>query len=602
MDAVKQTGAQAVHPGYGFLSENMKFAALLEKNGVAFIGPGSHAVDAMGDKLHSKKIAEAAKVNLIPGDLSEVPNAEEALKRAKKLGFPVMVKAVAGGGGKGMRVVYNDAECIEGFNLSKSEALAAFGDDRMLVEKFIENPRHIEIQVLADSFGKTLYLCERECSVQRRNQKVIEEAPSPFLTPALRKQMGEQAVALAKAVGYKSAGTVEMLVDGKSGDFYFLEMNTRLQVEHPITECITGIDIVEQMIRVAAGQPLKMNQEDIVPNGWAMESRVYAEDPLKTFLPSIGRLQRYIEPPTEEQSLVRCDSGVREGGEISMYYDPLICKLITHAPSRHEAIESMKRALDRYVIRGLRHNVNFLRDVLENKKFNSGKYSTQFIPEEFPKGYHGHVYTEAELRDLISTVAVIFRRRYERNWEISDQLESAAQPNLAVAFFSLPDGRTFRVDYEHVDEFEASLRIDGGEAVQFQYSWDFHLPLFEASFDGRVVAVQPLSQITNGIKMIHIGSAVDVLCWTEETNALRRHFRPKAKVDTSSWVASPMPGTVVKVDCKVGDKVFAGQALLVLEAMKMQNVLRAPRDGVIKKLNVRQGSEVAVDEVLVSFE
>lgn len=603
IEAAKATGAQAVHPGYGFLSENMEFAKLLDENNITFIGPGSHAVDVMGDKLQSKIVAKEAGVNLVPGFLGEIATPEDACKIAQDIGYPVMLKAVHGGGGKGMRVAWNDAECEEGFRLSKQEAKASFGNDAMLVEKFIDNPRHIEIQVLADSFGKTVYLCERECSIQRRNQKVIEEAPSPFVSEAKRKEMGEQAVALAKAVQYKSAGTVEMLVDSQGG-FYFLEMNTRLQVEHPITEYITGVDIVEQMIKVAAGERLELNQDEIKPNGWAFESRVYAEDPLRNFLPSIGRLKRYVEPPLEEGN-VRCDTGVVEGSDISMYYDPLISKLCTYGETRDDAIAGMRRALDRYVIRGPGNNINFLRDVLENERFKKGDLSTKFIEEEYADGFHGHVYTEAELEDLVCIVSAMHFGKSLNKFEVEGKLPSAEFPNDGLAFISLPNGETVETQILDFDEGYCALKIGGenGKEVEFGFDWELHDPLFEATFeDGRNVVIQPRGEIANGYSLQHLGSEVQVQVWDSATNDLRKYMPVKEAKDLSKMIVSPMPGTVVSVDVKVGDKVFDGQELLVLEAMKMQNVLRAPKETTVKAVHIKQGNEVAVDEILIEFE
>eukprot|EP01111_Echinosteliopsis_oligospora_P004427 TRINITY_DN1713_c0_g1_i5.p1 TRINITY_DN1713_c0_g1~~TRINITY_DN1713_c0_g1_i5.p1 ORF type:complete len:638 (+),score=212.35 TRINITY_DN1713_c0_g1_i5:117-2030(+) len=467
LDACKKTGAQAVHPGYGFLSENSKFVAALEKEGIAFIGPGSHAMHAMGDKIESKKIAKQAKVNVIPGFLGEVDEMDEVLKIAREIGYPVMVKASAGGGGKGMRIAWNDEDVKIGFRLSKQEAKSSFGDDRMLIEKYIDNGRHIEIQVLADGQGTALYFPERECSIQRRNQKVVEEAPSPFLDDATRKAMGEQAISLCNAVGYKSAGTVEFLVDSNK-NFYFLEMNTRLQVEHPITEYITGVDLVEGMIRIAAGQKLKVQQKDIKINGWAMESRVYAEDPYRNFLPSIGKLTKYKIPEGEG---VRVDGGVYEGGDISIYYDPLICKLVTHGNTRKQSIDRMKTALDSYIIRGVNHNVPFLRAVMENKRFLSGKINTKFIPEEFPQGFKGFEFSDQQKADAAALAGAIQLATIKRDYSVTDQISAKTEapeeikliitlgnvktnpdaPTIPVTVTYLDENDTYLVEYDQVD-------------------------------------------------------------------------------------------------------------------------------------------------------
>lgn len=603
VEACKKTGAQAVHPGYGFLSENAKFVAALDKAGIAFIGPGTEAMHAMGDKIESKKIAKKAGVNVIPGFLGEVDDIQHVIKIAKEIGYPVMVKASAGGGGKGMRICWNDDDVNVNFRLSKQEARSSFGDDRMLIEKYIDSGRHIEIQVLADGKGTSLYFPERECSIQRRNQKVIEEAPSPFLDEKTRKAMGEQAVALVNAVGYKSAGTVEFLVDS-SRNFYFLEMNTRLQVEHPITEYITGVDLVEGMIRVAAGAPLNMRQSDINIKGWAMESRVYAEDPYRDFLPSIGKLQSY-RPPSGEG--VRVDEGVYEGGEISIYYDPLICKLVTHGSTREESIARMKKALDAYVIRGVNHNIPFLRAVMENQRFLEGRLNTKFIPEEFPQGFKGFVYTPEQTTELTALTAALKLASTRRDWSISDQLDpNAVRPaklELAVTING-ENPTTTNVEVTQVDEDVYSVKVQGKEETKVELDWAIGSTAVEAQFSKSGTRV--VSQITKrkplGYKLIFLGSEVDVSVMTPRQHELLTNMPEKKEKEGHNQLRSPMPGAIQSVAVKPGDKVILAQELVIVEAMKMQNVLRAPKDGVVKSVLVKPGQTVAVDEVLVEFE
>lgn len=606
LEAVKTSGAQAVHPGYGFLSENNHFVSALEAAGVTFIGPGSDAMTKMGDKIESKKIAKAAGVNVIPGFLGEVHNDEEVLKIAHEIGYPVMVKAAAGGGGKGMRIAWNDEELKMGFRLSKQEALSSFGDDRMLIEKFIDNPRHIEIQILSDGQGTTLYFNERECSIQRRNQKVLEEAPSPFLDEATRKAMGEQAVRLAEAVGYKSAGTVEMLVDSKR-NFYFLEMNTRLQVEHPITEYITGHDLVEHMIRIAAGEKLKLKQSDIGINGWATEARVYAEDPTRNFLPSIGRLERYIEPDLEGGQ-VRIDGGVEEGSEISVYYDPLICKLVTHGKDRMESIQRMRRALDSYVIRGVTNNSAFLRAVMEHPRYVAGNLSTKFIAEEYPKGFSGHSFTEKQEKDLAASVVALHLARTIRNHSITGTIPSFKPQEEAELVVVVPphagsaNSKDFRVTVKKTSS-GAEVKFADGSVLNVAHQWAVDTPVFKSSINGDEVVIQLYAKpVALKYKILYFGSVYDVGVYTPLEHSLAPLMPIPQKLDTVNFLRSPMPGSIVSVAVKPGDKVVIGQELVVVEAMKMQNVLRSERDSIVKEVKVAKGKQVAVDEVLIEFE
>ncbi|KAF9346150.1 hypothetical protein BGX26_002360 [Mortierella sp. AD094] len=566
--AIKETGAQAVHPGYGFLSENATFVKALDEVGVTFIGPSEDAMAAMGDKIQSKIIAKESKVNIIPGFNGVVRDVDHALEISKEIGYPVMLKASAGGGGKGMRIAWNDEEVKEGYKIAKTESMASFGDDRLLIEKFIDNPRHIEIQIISDKHGNTLYLPERECSIQRRNQKVIEEAPSTHIDEKTRKAMGEQAVMLAKHVKYSSAGTVEFLVDS-ARNFYFLEMNTRLQVEHPITEYITGMDLVEQMIRVAAGQKLIPKQEDIKINGWAIESRVYAEDPEK-YLPSIGRLSKYIEPTsTKGQNEVRCDSGIVEGSEISIYYDPMICKLCTHGATRDEAIENMKRALDSYVIKGVTHNIPLLREVVSHNRFHSGKYSTKFLAEEYPTGFKGHSPNATSLSQLASMSALMHAKRELRNWAWGRGREALLKEDL--------QGRA-------------------------PHSWELFIGV--QGVDEKVpVKIEKIGKAANGEdEFEHLGTKFDITVNSPAQNVLSKYMPIKEKASTTNMILSPMPGSVVSVDVKVGDVVAEGTAVATIEAMKMANVLRSVRAGVVKSVMVKPGDSVAGDELLIEFE
>lgn len=600
LDVVKQTGAEAVHPGYGFLSENMEFAAKLADIGVVFIGPTSKSIKAMGDKIESKRVAMAAKVNMIPGYDGEVNDDNEAVKVANDIGYPVMIKASAGGGGKGLRIAWNDKECRKGFNMSKSEAASSFGDDRMLIEKYIDNPRHIEMQVLCDQHGNAIYLNERECSVQRRNQKVIEEAPSTFLDPETRRLMGEQAVSLAKNVQYTSAGTVEFLVDSKR-KFYFLEMNTRLQVEHPITECITGIDIVHQMIRSAKGHKLLYNQSDVPIDGWSVECRVYAEDPYKAFgLPSIGRLSKYIEPVHIPG--VRCDSGISEGSEISIYYDPMICKLVTYGKDRNAALGTMARALDSYVIRGVTHNVPLLRDVITEERFVSGNYSTKYLPETYPDGFKGKVLSDMQENYLKAIAAVVHAKEQIRNMSFLDEfgkLVEYSKPTQWKLRASVQKDKN-DVFVEHKgNDFEVSI-----ENEKFIIPDNFTLasPVINAMINGDQQIFQLMSRRVGNIRLQFLGTMFDVQILPEKLSDKWQYMIERPKADMAAMVIAPMPGMVKSVAVKVGDTVSEGQEVLVLEAMKMQNSLTSGKEGKVKKVSVKEGQTVSADDVLVELE
>jgi propionyl-CoA carboxylase alpha chain len=591
VDAVRQTGAQAVHPGFGFLSENAGFARRLAAEGIVFIGPNPRAIEAMGDKIESKKFAAKAGVSTVPGHVGEIDDTKHALKIADQVGYPVMIKASAGGGGKGIRVAWTRRDVEEGFPAVRAEAKASFGDDRIFIEKFIESPRHVEIQVLGDKHGNVVHLFERECSIQRRNQKVIEEAPSPLLDEKTRKAMGDQAVALAKAVGYDSAGTVEF-VAGQDRSFFFLEMNTRLQVEHPVTELITGVDLVEQMIRVAAGEMLPFAQKDLKINGWAMESRIYAEDPYRGFLPSIGRLVRY-QPPAEGPiaggTVVRNDAGVREGDEISMFYDPMISKLSTWGKTRDAAIDAMGRALEDFHIEGLGQNIPFLAAVMDQKRFRSGKLSTNYIKDEFPEGFHGLPPTDFQ-RDLMSAVALSMHRTLLRR-AAPDQLRSDW---VVVAGHKRRAARVAAEDSAFIAELE-------GKAVRLEnVQWRPGEPTFRGRFAGKpfTVVVKPAAE---GFVIRHRAASLHVLVLTPRSAELHEKLPPKRAADTSKMVLSPMPGLVVSVDVNPGQEVKTGEVVAVLEAMKMQNIIRAERDGVVKAVNAKSGDSVAADEVLVEF-
>jgi propionyl-CoA carboxylase alpha chain len=599
MGAVRASGADAVHPGYGFLSENMAFAAALEREGVAFVGPPSPAIEAMGDKITSKKLAQAAGVSTVPGYMGIIADADEAVRIAREIGYPVMIKASAGGGGKGMRIAHSDAEAREGFQSSRNEAAASFGDDRIFIEKFVTRPRHIEIQVLADRHGNCVFLHERECSIQRRNQKVIEEAPSPFLDAATRKAMGEEACALAKAVGYTSAGTVEFIVD-RDRNFYFLEMNTRLQVEHPVTELITGIDLVEQMLRVAAGEKLGFTQKDLKINGWAIESRLYAEDPYRNFLPSTGRLVRY-RPPEEmagETAAVRNDTGVCEGGEISMFYDPMIAKLCTWAPDRGRAIAGMRAALDAFEVEGIGHNLPFCQAVMDHPRFVSGDISTAFIAEEFPEGFKGAVLPPLLLRQVAASAAAMFRVAEIRRTRISGRLGNHERRVGEDWVVSL-QGEAFPVTVA-ADREGATVRFADGARLRVASDWTPGQTLARLSVDGEALILK-VGKIPMGFRLRTRGADLTVHVRTPRQAELARLMPEKAPPDTSRLLLCPMPGLVVKISVAEGDEVEAGQALATVEAMKMENILRAERKGRIARIAVAEGASLKVDDVILEF-
>ncbi len=599
LEAVRATGAEAVHPGYGFLSERAEFAQALAKEGVAFIGPPVGAIEAMGDKITSKKLASEAGVSTVPGYMGLIEDAEEAVKISNEIGYPVMIKASAGGGGKGMRIAWNDDETREGFQSSKNEAKSSFGDDRIFIEKFVTQPRHIEIQVLGDQHGNCIYLGERECSIQRRNQKVVEEAPSPFLDEKTRKAMGEQAVALSKAVDYCSAGTVEFIVDGER-NFYFLEMNTRLQVEHPVTELITGVDLVEQMIKVAAGERLSIAQDDVTLTGWAMESRIYAEDPYRNFLPSIGRLTRY-RPPMEiaqNDQVVRNDTGVFEGGEISMFYDPMIAKLCTWAPDRGAAIEAMRNALDGFELEGIGHNIPFLAAVMDHPRFVSGNITTAFIEEEYPDGFEGVTLDETTERKLAAGAVALKMRVEDRAAQISGAMRNhtrIVQPDWVVRLGkSQLNASIIRGETEDVV-------LIGDERFEVATDWQPGQTLCTATVNGeRLIAKTDIT--TGGARLRYRGADLKVQVMSPRTAELAALMPEKLPPDTSKMLLCPMPGLVVSVAVEVGQEVQEGQALCTIEAMKMENVLRAEKRGVISKINAGAGDSLAVDEVIMEFE
>jgi propionyl-CoA carboxylase alpha chain len=600
LDAVRAIGAEAVHPGYGFLSERAEFADALAANGVAFIGPPAAAIRAMGDKITSKKIAAEAGVATVPGFMGLIDDARHAVRIAGEVGYPVMIKASAGGGGKGMRIAWNDAEAAEGFERSRSEAASSFGDDRIFIEKFVTSPRHIEIQVLGDGHGACIYLGERECSIQRRNQKVIEEAPSPFLDAATRAAMGEQAVALAKAVGYASAGTVEFIVD-EDRRFYFLEMNTRLQVEHPVTELITGIDLVEQMIRVAAGERLQIAQDDVRLDGWAIESRLYAEDPYRNFLPSIGRLTRY-GPPEESRSAtlaIRNDTGVFEGGEISMYYDPMIAKLCAWAPTRPAAIEGMREALDGFEVEGIGHNLPFLSAVMDHPRFIEGDLTTAFIAEEWPEGFAGATLPPETMRHLATLSVHLHHVAEARAAQISGAMENHRR-RLARDWVVTIDREPHPVSIER-DGGRSDVALEDGSRVPVRCDWQPGQTLARAEIGGRwlLVKVQPRPA---GYRIRHRGADLRVSVLSARHAALAQMLPERAAPDTSRLLLCPMPGLVVRIDVGVGDEVFDGQPLCMVEAMKMENVLRAERKGRVAKIHAKAGDSLAVDAVILEFE
>lgn len=614
--AAKQTGAQAIHPGYGFLSENEAFAKRCEEEGIAFIGPKAHSIAAMGDKIASKKLANEAKVNTIPGYNDPIAGPEQAVEIAKNIGYPVMIKASAGGGGKGLRVAFNDKEAFEGFASCQNEARNSFGDDRIFIEKFVEQPRHIEIQILGDSHGNVIYLNERECSIQRRHQKVIEEAPSPFISDATRKAMGEQAVALAKAVQYQSAGTVEFVV-GKNQDFYFLEMNTRLQVEHPVTECITGLDLVEQMIRVAAGEKLSIRQEDVQRNGWAIECRINAEDPFRNFLPSTGRLVRFNPPEqtmwqgdTEHLQGVRVDTGVFEGGEIPMFYDSMIAKLIVHGKDRADAIAKMREALNGFVIRGISSNIPFQAALLAHPKFQTGDFNTGFIAEHYAHGFNASDVPHSDPDFLVALAAHMNRRYRARAATISGQVRGF-ELNVSTDYTVVVLGAEGQNQHHDVTvsdfDFESrksTVRLNGKS-----YEFQSFSPMRELRLQG-VCNGQPFTvQVERGtpknplaLRITHNGTQVDAMVLSPLGSRLHQLMPYKAPPDMSKFLLSPMPGLLVDVVVQPGQKVQAGEKLAVIEAMKMENILFAAQDGVVSKVSATKGDSLAVDDVILEFE
>jgi propionyl-CoA carboxylase alpha chain len=598
--ACLKTGAEAVHPGYGFLSERAAFALALAEAKIVFIGPNPKAIEAMGDKIESKKFANAAKVSTVPGHLGVIETPERAAEIADEIGYPVMIKASAGGGGKGMRIAHSRKEVAEGFARARSEAKSSFGDDRVFVEKFIVNPRHVEIQVLGDKHGTVIYLGERECSIQRRNQKVIEEAPSPLLDAKTRKKMGEQAVALAKAVQYDSAGTVEF-VAGQDRSFYFLEMNTRLQVEHPVTELVTGVDLVEEMIRSAAGEPLRLKQADVKLTGWAVESRVYAEDPTRGFLPSTGRLTRYRPPAegTNDGVTVRNDTGVFEGGEISIHYDPMIAKLVTHAPDRLGAIEAQATALDAFVIDGIRHNIPFLSALMQHPRWREGRLSTGFIAEEFPDGFHPLVAEGETERRLVVAAAMIDHTHNLRKRHISGQLREPEQMRFELKRVVAMGKRRVELEIEPRMIGVAIVFADGRK-VEAHSDWKPGDPLWRGTIDGANIAVQA-RPLLNGYALSHAGVAVDTRVYTRREAQLAALMIEHKDADGSRFLLCPMPGLVKAVAVKVGQEVKAGEQLCVVEAMKMENVLTAECDATVKAILCKEGDSLAVDAVIMEF-
>ncbi len=603
--AAKATGADCIHPGYGFLSERESFARACADAGITFVGPPPAAIAAMGDKIESKKLARAAGVNVVPGFLGEIADTEEAVRIAADIGYPVMMKASAGGGGKGMRLAWSEQDVREGFEATKREGLASFGDDRVFIEKFIESPRHIEIQVLGDRHGTIVYLGERECSIQRRHQKVVEEAPSPFVTPDMRRAMGEQAVALARAVGYHSAGTVELIVSGADTTgqgFYFLEMNTRLQVEHPVTEMIIGLDLVEQMIRVAAGEPLGFTQDDVRLDGWAIENRVYAEDPYRGFLPSTGRLVRYNPPKTSVRAgdapVVRVDDGVAEGGEVSMFYDPMIAKLVTWAPTRDAAIDAQIAALDRFELSGVGNNLDFLSAIMQHPRFRAGALTTGFIAEEYPDGFAGAPADATLQRQLVAVAVIADLERSARAGGIDGQLGGAASPST-IRVVTLA-GQSFAVSVDGYDG-GALVHIDDAPPLDVVLRWRPSQRVVVARIDGDEVAVRIARRI-GGWRLTTRGAAHDLRVLPAHVAPLTRHMIEKVPPDTSRLLLCPMPGLLTRLEVGAGDRVEAGQPLAVVEAMKMENILRAERPGVVATVHHVPGDSLAVDAVILEFE
>ena len=594
IQACRDSGADAVHPGYGFLSENSQFRDALDDAGIIFIGPGKKAIESMGDKITSKLIAEKAGVNCIPGYTDVVRDADHAVEISTGIGYPVMLKASAGGGGKGMRVAWDESDCRDGFERATNEARSSFGDTRIFIEKYIQQPRHIEIQVMADSHGNVIYLGERECSIQRRHQKVIEEAPSPFLNETTRQKMGEQSCALAKAVDYQSAGTVEFIADADM-NFYFLEMNTRLQVEHPVTELVTGQDLVEMMIRVAAGEKLALAQNDVTLTGWAMESRVYAEDPFRNFMPSIGRLSGYREPQGEG---VRVDSGVYEGGEVSMHYDPMISKLITYGDNREAAIDLMVDALDAYYIRGVNHNISFLNALMVHPRFVAGELTTNFIAEEFPEGFNADLVPQNNPHIAVVVAAAVHQEYRERSSQISGQSEGHE--------YQVPDKW---VVITGAEETPVSMTLTmsgflvsiGNDDYTVETDWALGEPLFEAEINGQAVTVQ-VERSGSGYKLFYRGTEINAMVLSPKAAELNRLMLEKVPADLSRFLLSPMPGLLVKLAVKVGDQVKAGEELAVVEAMKMENSLRAINDGIVAKISADAGDSLMVDQAILEFE
>ncbi|MDB2550075.1 acetyl/propionyl/methylcrotonyl-CoA carboxylase subunit alpha [Porticoccaceae bacterium] len=594
IQACRDTGADAVHPGYGFLSENSQFRDALDDAGIVFIGPGKKAIESMGDKITSKLIAEKAGVNCIPGYTDVVRDGDHSVEISAGIGYPVMLKASAGGGGKGMRVAWDEADCRDGFERATNEARSSFGDTRIFIEKYIQQPRHIEIQIMADGHGNVIYLGERECSIQRRHQKVIEEAPSPFLDEATRQKMGEQSCALARAVDYQSAGTVEFIADADM-NFYFLEMNTRLQVEHPVTELVTGQDLVEMMIRVAAGEKLSLAQSDVTLTGWAMESRVYAEDPFRNFMPSIGRLSGYREPEGEG---VRVDSGVYEGGEVSMHYDPMISKLITYGDNREAAIDLMVDALDAYYIRGVNHNISFLNALMVHPRFVAGELTTNFIEEEFPEGFNADLVPQNNPHIAVVVAAAVHQEYRERSSQISGQSEGHE--------YQVPDQWVVITGAEETP-VSMSLTLSGflvsigNDDYSVVTDWALGEPLFEAQINGQQVTVQ-VERSGSGYKLFYRGAEINALVLSPKAAALNKLMLEKVPADLSKYLLSPMPGLLVKLAVKVGDQVKAGEELAVVEAMKMENSLRAINDGIVAKISADVGDSLMVDQAILEFE
>jgi len=601
MDAIKQSGAEAVHPGYGFLSENPKFAEALEKVNVAFIGPPVRAIEAMGDKITSKKLASEAGVSTVPGHMDLIEDADEACKISSEIGYPVMIKASAGGGGKGMRIAWNDEEAREGFQSSKNEAKNSFGDDRIFIEKFVTQPRHIEIQLLGDKHGNCIYLGERECSIQRRNQKVIEEAPSPFLDEKTRKAMGEQAVALSMAVDYSSAGTVEFIVDGKK-NFYFLEMNTRLQVEHPVTELITGVDLVEQMIRVAYGEKLSLKQDDIKLNGWAIESRLYAEDPYRNFLPSIGRLTHYSPPAEETRSdgtIIRNDTGVFEGGEISMFYDPMIAKLCSWGKDRPAALQTMREALDQFEVEGIGHNLPFLSAVMDHEKFCSGDITTAFVAEEYPEGFEGVTIDDAARTKIAAATSVLNMISELRRTRLTGALVNHKR-KVSKDWIAVIDGQHMPLKLKKLRNEGATVKIGEGK-FDVETEWRPGQSLAQVKVDGETLSLK-VDQTHTGFRVRWRGADMDVKMLTHKQAEYLAMMPEKIAPDTSNLLLCPMPGLVVSINVSEGDEVQEGQALATIEAMKMENILRAEKKCIISKIKVTAGDSLALDDVIIEFE